>query len=207
MIQRWGKQSPEVLEESLGYMMDEAGRMRELIAQLLLLAETEEAVPGGAGEECDVQQILHELLPQTVHVGPGVSLSAGEVGDAGPLPVRMPAGACYQVLRNIVENALKYTPEGGSVRIAHEIDLDQVIVSVTDTGIGISSEQLPHIFDRFYRAEGSRSRAKGGSGLGLAIAKAIMERYGGSIAIESIEGAGTKVVLSFVRGTDQGLGI
>lgn len=207
MIQRWGKQSPEVLEESLGFMMDEAGRMRELIAQLLLLAETEEPVQEGAGEECDVQQVLHELLPQTVHVGPGVTLSAGEEGDAGPLPVRMPAGACYQVLRNIVENALKYTPEGGSVRIAHKTDLDQVIVSVTDTGIGISSEQLPHIFDRFYRAEGSRSRAKGGSGLGLAIAKAIMERYGGSIAIESIEGAGTKVVLSFVRGTDQGAGV
>ncbi|MDF9842489.1 MULTISPECIES: HAMP domain-containing sensor histidine kinase [unclassified Paenibacillus] len=200
MIQRWGKQSPEVLEESLGYMMDEAGRMRELIAQLLLLAETEEPVQEGAGEECDVQQVLHELLPQTVHVGPGVTLSAGEAGNAAPLPVRMPAGACYQVLRNIVENALKYTPEGGSVRIAHKIDVDQVIVSVTDTGTGISSEQLPHIFDRFYRAEGSRNRAKGGSGLGLAIAKAIMERYGGSIAIESIEGAGTKVVLSFVRG-------
>ncbi|KUP25608.1 HAMP domain-containing sensor histidine kinase [Paenibacillus sp. DMB5] len=203
MIQRWGKQSPEVLEESLGFMMDEAGRMRELIAQLLLLAETEEPVQEGAVEECDVQQVLRELLPQTVHVGPGVTLSAGEAGDTGPLQVRMPGGACYQVLRNIVENALKYTPEGGSVRIAHKIDLDQVIVSVTDTGIGISSEQLPHIFDRFYRAEGSRNRAKGGSGLGLAIAKAIMERYGGSIAIESIEGAGTKVELSFVRGAGE----
>ncbi|MNB99477.1 Signal transduction histidine-protein kinase ArlS [compost metagenome] len=200
MIQRWGKQSPEVLEESLGFMMDEAGRMRELIAQLLLLAETEEQVQEGAGEECEVQQVLQELLPQTVHVGPGVTLSAGEAGNASPLMVRMPAGACYQVLRNIVENALKYTPEGGSVHIAHQADADQVIVSVTDTGIGISAEQLPHIFDRFYRAEGSRSRAKGGSGLGLAIAKAIMERYGGSITIESIEEAGTKVVLSFVRG-------
>ncbi|OMF85706.1 HAMP domain-containing sensor histidine kinase [Paenibacillus sp. FSL R7-0273] len=201
MIQRWGKQSPEVLEESLGFMMDEAGRMRQLIAQLLLLAETEEPVQEGTGEECEVQQVLHELLPQTVHVGPGVTLSAGEAGNTGPLMVRMPAGACYQVLRNIVENALKYTPEGGSVHIAYQADPDRVIVSVTDTGIGISSEQLPHIFDRFYRAEGSRSRAKGGSGLGLAIAKAIMERYGGSIAIESIEGAGTKAVLSFVRGS------
>ncbi|WP_052380397.1 sensor histidine kinase [Paenibacillus camerounensis] len=201
MIQRWGKQSPEVLEESLGFMMDEAGRMRELIAQLLLLAETEEPVQEGTGEECEVQQVLQELVPQTVHVGSGVTLSTGEAGNASPLPVRMPPGACYQVLRNIVENALKYTPEGGSVHIAYQADADQVIVSVTDTGIGISAEQLPHIFDRFYRAEGSRSRAKGGSGLGLAIAKAIMERYGGSITIESIEGAGTKVMLSFVRGT------
>lgn len=200
MIQRWGKQSPEVLEESLGFMIDEAGRMKELIAQLLLLAETEEPLQEAAGEECDVQQVLHELLPQTVHLGPGVTLSTDNDGSNGPLPVRMPASACYQVLRNIVENALKYTPGGGSVRIAHTIGPHRIIVSVTDTGIGISSEQLPHIFERFYRAEGSRNRAKGGSGLGLAIAKAILERYGGSIAIESIEGAGTRVLLTFVRG-------
>jgi signal transduction histidine kinase len=202
MIQRWGKQSPDVLEESLTYMMNETGRMKELIAQLLLLAETEEPLQGESGEACEVQEILRELLPQTVHVGPGVNLIVEEnpAGEGEPLWVVIPASACYQVLRNIVENALKYTPEGGRVCIRQGIEHDRVTVLVTDTGIGISSEQLPHIFDRFYRAEGSRNRSGGGSGLGLAIAKAIMERYGGSIAIESVEGAGTKVILRFVRG-------
>lgn len=201
MIQRWGKQAPDVLEESLSFMMDETGRMKELIAQLLLLAETEEPLQEGAGEECDVREVLRELLPQTVHVGPGVILNIeGDLsGEEEQLFIRMPASACYQVLRNIVENALKYTPEGGKVRIGHLVEPEQVTISVTDTGIGISSEQLPHIFDRFYRAEGSRNRNGGGSGLGLAIAKAIMERYGGSIAIESVEGAGTRVMLRFIR--------
>ncbi|OKP82990.1 cell wall metabolism sensor histidine kinase WalK [Paenibacillus sp. P32E] len=104
------------------------------------------------------------------------------------------------MLRNIVENALKYTPEGGSVTIRHSFADGQVILTVADTGIGISSEQLPHIFDRFYRTEGSRSRTRGGSGLGLAIAKAIMERYGGSIAIASTPGQGTTVTLRFMGG-------
>lgn len=202
MIQRWGKRSPDVLEESLTYMMNETGRMKELIAQLLLLAETEEPLQEGAGEACEVQEILHELLPQTVHVGPGVNLNVEEdlTGEEECLWILMPASACYQVLRNIVENALKYTPEGGTVYIRKGIEHDRIIVSVTDTGIGISSEQLPHIFDRFYRAEGSRNRSGGGSGLGLSIAKAIMERYGGTIAIESLEGAGTKVTLRFAPG-------
>jgi len=112
----------------------------------------------------------------------------------------MPSSACYQVLRNIVENALKYTPEGGTVCIRHFVKDGHVIVTVADTGIGISSEQLPHIFDRFYRTEGSRNRTQGGSGLGLAIAKTIIERYGGSIEVDSTPGQGTKVTLRFIEG-------
>lgn len=201
MMQRWGKKSPDVLEESLAFMMDETRRMKELIAQLLLLAETEEPLPDVAGDGgCDLKATLNELLPQTVHVNPEVKLCYEEERSGEALLIRMPASASYQVLRNIVENALKYTPEGGTVSLEHFVENGQVIVSVSDTGMGISSQQLPHIFDRFYRTEGSRNRTQGGSGLGLAIAKAIMERYGGSIVIESTPGQGTKVTLRFVQG-------
>ncbi|MEK4513430.1 HAMP domain-containing protein [Paenibacillus anaericanus] len=198
MIQRWGKKSPEVLDESLAFMMDETKRMKELIAQLLLLAEAEEPLLDGVGEVCDLHDTLRELIPQTVHVNPEVILDydGSPIGEA--ILIRMPRGASYQVLRNIVENAFKYTPKGGTVSISHFIKDGQAIVIVEDTGIGISSEQLPHIFDRFYRTEGSRNRAQGGSGLGLAIAKAIMERYGGSIHIDSTLGQGTKVTLRFI---------
>jgi signal transduction histidine kinase len=176
--------------------------MKELISQLLLLAEAEAealAPEGGDEEACNLKSVLNELLPQTVHVNPGVQLDY----DGGPgeqaLPIRMPGSACYQVLRNIVENALKYTTEGGAVRIGHSRSDDgKVILTVADTGIGISAEQLPHIFERFYRTEASRNRSQGGSGLGLAIAKAIMERYGGSIAIDSTPGQGTTVTLTFI---------
>ncbi|MHA6531708.1 sensor histidine kinase [Paenibacillus sp. BAC0078] len=200
MIQRWGKQSPEVLDESLAFMMDETRRMKELIAQLLLLAEAEAPLMDGGEERCDLRETLRELLPQTVHVSPGVQLDYDGLPDGQALLICMPGGASYQVLRNIVENALKYTPEGGTVTVRHLAADGQVVLTVADTGIGISPEQLPHIFDRFYRADASRSRTQGGSGLGLAIAKAIMERHGGSITIDSTPGQGTTVTLRFIGG-------
>lgn len=201
MIQRWGKKSPEVLDESLALMMNETRRMKELIAQLLLLAESEEPVPLEAVEVCDLKMTLSELLPQTVHVNPEVKLDYVDNPSGGAALIRMPANASYQVLRNIIENALKYTPKGGTVIIRLQQDKEgQLTVSVADTGIGISSEQLPHIFDRFYRTESSRNRTRGGSGLGLAIAKTIMERYGGSITIDSTLGQGTKVMLRYIKG-------
>lgn len=200
MIQRWGKKSPEVLDESLVFMMDETRRMKELIAQLLLLAEAESQAADGGDETCTLRNTMNELLPQTVHVNPEVQLEYDGSPEGQAMLVRMPGSASYQVLRNIVENALKYTPEGGSVTIRHHLADGQVILTVADTGIGISPEQLPHIFDRFYRTEASRTRTRGGSGLGLAIAKAIMERYGGSIAIDSTQGQGTTVTLRFLGG-------
>lgn len=200
MIQRWGRKSPEVLDESLALMMNETKRMKELIAQLLLLAESEEPVPLDAVEVCDLKMTLSELLPQTVHVNPEVQLDYDDNPSGVATLVRMPANASYQVLRNIIENALKYTPKGGTVRIRlHETE-GKLAVSVADTGIGISSEQLPHIFDRFYRTESSRNRTQGGSGLGLAITKAIMERYGGTITIDSTLGQGTRVTLHYIKG-------
>jgi len=198
MIQRWGKQSPDVLEESLTFMMDETRRMKDLIAQMLLLAEAEEPLSEGAVEACNLKGILRELLHQTVMVEPEVTVKYdGNLDDGETVLILMPASACYQVLRNIVENALKYTPEGGTVSIEHIFDNGQVLVTVSDTGKGIPPEQLPHIFDRFYRTEGSRNRACGGSGLGLAIAKAVTERYGGTIVINSTLGQGTKVMMRF----------
>ncbi|RED52954.1 sensor histidine kinase [Cohnella lupini] len=200
MIQRWGKKSPEVLDESLAFMMNETRRMKELIAQLLLLAESEEPLPIEAVEVCDLKMTLSELLPQTVHVNPEVKLDYDTHPSGAAALIRMPANASYQVLRNIVENALKYTPKGGTVSIRLQEKEGRITVSVTDTGMGISAEQLPHIFDRFYRTESSRNRTQGGSGLGLAITKTIMERYGGSIAIDSTQGQGTTVILQYIQG-------
>lgn len=98
-------------------------------------------------------------------MNPEVKLCYEEERSGEALLIRMPASASYQVLRNIVENALKYTPEGGTVSLEHFIENGQVIVSVADTGMGVSSQQLPHIFDRFYRTEGSRNRTQEVPGL------------------------------------------
>jgi signal transduction histidine kinase len=108
-----------------------------------------------------------------------------------PAVVQGDRDSLYRVFSNLLQNALRYTDSGGSVDINMANDSGQARVSVTDTGIGMSSEDLARIFDRFYRADKSRSRAAGGSGLGLAIVKSICEYHKGSISVQSVEGKGS----------------
>jgi two-component system heavy metal sensor histidine kinase CusS len=100
-----------------------------------------------------------------------------------------------RALNNLVENALRFTPDGGTIRISVDVNAAQARVLVSDTGSGIAPEHLPHVFDRFYRADSSRSSA--GTGLGLSLVKSIVDLHGGSATIESEVGRGTTVVLSF----------
>jgi two-component system sensor histidine kinase BaeS len=93
-----------------------------------------------------------------------------------------------QVLANLLQNASRYTPDGGTTTIAAEPDGREVLVSVTNTGDGIPAEDLPHVFDRFYRVEKSRDRARGGAGIGLAIVKQLVELGGGRVGIDSTSG-------------------
>lgn len=107
--------------------------------------------------------------------------------------IQAEARRIQQVLNNLIQNALTHTPDKGEVRITLTSERDAALLTVADTGGGIAAEHLPHIFDRFYRADRSRSRDTGGSGLGLAIAKAFVELHGGSITVESagVPGQGT----------------
>ena len=97
-----------------------------------------------------------------------------------------------QVIRNLLSNALRHTPEGGKVTINCQTNPEhEFLVAVSDTGEGISPEDLPYIFDRFYRADKSRSRVSGGSGIGLAIVKQLVEAHGGKVWVTSELGQGT----------------
>ncbi len=98
-----------------------------------------------------------------------------------------------QVLRNLISNALRYTPQEGQVKVTASVaQPDFLKVSVSDTGTGIAAEDLPQVFDRFYRGDKSRSRSSGGTGLGLAIARTIVEAMGGRIGVESAAGQGSR---------------
>jgi len=96
-----------------------------------------------------------------------------------------------QIIINIMSNAIKYTPKGGVVKVDVTEKQDEVILSVSDNGIGISEEDLPYIFERFYRADKSRSRETGGSGIGLAIVKSLVEAHSGTVNVKSCYGRGS----------------
>jgi two-component system OmpR family sensor kinase len=121
-------------------------------------------------------------------------------------PIQADKDRLQQVLLNIVDNALKFTPASGRVDIIAESDgPGAVLMRVRDTGQGIPAEALPHVFDRFYRADPARSRQSrqvGGSGLGLAIAKELLEAQGAAITINSVVGEGTTVTIRFPVGQE-----
>lgn len=135
-----------------------------------------------------VQRALSRFQPQALEKG--VALTAEAAPDLPPL--RLDAQRMDQVLGILLDNALRYTPAGGRIGVRVERSVNgRLRLSVSDTGPGIPAEDLPHVFDRFWRGEKSRSRARGGSGLGLAIAKQLVEAHGGRIWAESTPGQGT----------------
>ncbi|MCP2244371.1 HAMP domain-containing sensor histidine kinase [Lentzea aerocolonigenes] len=122
----------------------------------------------------------------------GVTLSV----SADPsLVVRADAVRLRQILDNLVANALRYVPSGGSVTVSASAGDGEVVIAVADTGTGIAQEDLPHVFDRFWRADRSRSRSTGGSGLGLAIVRKLVEAHGGTVGVTSTTGLGTTFTL------------
>lgn len=141
----------------------------------------------------DTLESFRELAAQK-----GVSLS----GAAGPGvdPLRIDVLWLGRALNNLVSNAIRHTPAGGSVTVTARLSASQVLIEVQDSGEGIAAADLPHIFERFYRGEKSRSRASGGAGLGLAITRGIIEAHGGFITAESQPGHGACFICRLPRG-------
>jgi heavy metal sensor kinase len=173
--------------ETLESCQRAAQRMRRLIESLLELARLDAGQQQMKRMRFDLAQIVRDCvaliapLAEERHVKILTDLPALEcVGD----PERL-----AQVITNLLTNAIAYNKENGEVRISGEIKSGSVILTVQDTGMGISAEDLPHVFDRFYRAD--KSRTSGNTGLGLAISKAIVEAHGGMLEVSSQIGIGT----------------
>ncbi|WP_322800712.1 sensor histidine kinase [Thermoflexus sp.] len=177
--------------EQIAQIHDEVRHLARLVEDLRLLTLAEAGQLRLDREMVDLKRLIEETVD-------GIALQAAEKGlhlevevPAELPPILADPTRIRQVLMNLLTNAVRYTPSGGQIVVRAQDLGDGVRVSVRDTGIGIAPEDLPHVFDRFYRAERSRSRADGGSGLGLAIARHLIEAHGGRIGVESTPGEGT----------------
>jgi signal transduction histidine kinase len=189
--------SPEERQTFLQVSLRNTAQLRRLVEELLELAKLDAHQVQLQPEAFQIaelaQDVALKLSPEAK--GSEVSLTVVPNGDL-PLVIG-DVGMIERVLTNLIENALRFTPSGGSVRAIVSVTPQQAVrVTVSDTGAGIGAEDLPHIFERFYRADKSRDRAKGGAGLGLAIARQIVELHGSTLEVHSSPGKGTQ--FSFV---------
>jgi len=169
------------------------GRMRRLVEDLLALAEREQPLPHTLVALSSLaESVVEELEPVAAQRGVAVqsAVPASVVAVGDQLSLR-------RALTNLVENAIRYSREGGHVMVeAAPAPPGHVAVAVKDDGIGIPAEGLPHVFDRFFRVDKSRSRAEGGSGLGLSIVAKIAREHGGRVDVQSEVGMGSRFVLT-----------
>jgi len=184
---------PDVRRTFVGSIVTNAARMQRLVDDLLDLSRIESGAWTPHPEAVAIAPMAEQVWAE---IGPAGSAAertfALEVaGDAAA--VSADPEALRQVLRNVLENAARYTPPGGRVTVRTRRDAEAVVVEVADTGPGIAGEHLPRIFERFYRADPARSRELGGTGLGLAIVKHLIEAHGGRVEAESRLGEGTSI--------------
>jgi two-component system sensor histidine kinase BaeS len=175
-------------------LIEESGLLERLVADLQDLALADAGRLALHPEERDAADLAEQAV--------AAHRAQAEVSDvdlrfaAEPVVVHADPARLRQALGNLVSNAIRHTPAGGSVSVTVHGD---ATFTVTDTGSGIAAEHVPHIFDRFYRADPSRSRATGGSGLGLAITKHLVDAHGGTLDVTSTPGKGSTFTIRLPR--------
>lgn len=175
----------------------EAERLGGLVADLFALSTAEAGPVALQPAPLDLGHLLSEVAEG---IGP-IARREGKVtllatSPPGLAPVLADRARLIQVLENLVRNALRHTPEGGLIALRAEALEEMARVVVEDTGVGIVPEALPHVFERFYRGDTARDRSSGGAGLGLAIVRELVEAMGGSVAVESVVGQGSRFLFT-----------
>ncbi len=188
VLRRGAAQSPQAMDAALGMMARESDRLRVLVLDLLTLARVD-ARSQQRPEDFDLVAALGRLLDEGV---PAMPPQVVRDLSASPVIVRCDRGALATVVRNLLTNAGKYAP-GARQEWSVRVDGARARVDAHDDGPGIPAADLPHVFERFYRGEKTRSREEGGSGLGLSIVQGLVRAQGGEVAVTSAEGAGTTV--------------
>ena len=184
----------EALRERLGSLLEETEHLSRITEQLMTIARLDAGEARAESVTVDLSELVRNTAEQMQLLAIEKQLSITIKADIR-VNVRGDKTRLRQVIVNLLGNAIKYTPNGGSIELKVESKAHTACLTVRDSGIGIHAESLPYVFERFYRADKVRSREEKGTGLGLAIVRAIAHAHGGSVSIESTEGAGTTVTV------------
>jgi two-component system OmpR family sensor kinase len=187
--------SPAALERVMARIESEGARMGKLVEDLLLLARLDQGRPLQR-EPVDLVELVEDAVQDARVVDPGRPIALAHPADARVLG---DADRLRQVVDNLLANARVHTEPGTAVHVAIAAQAGEVTLAVADEGPGIEPEAARRVFDRFYRVDTSRSRARGGSGLGLAIVASTIEAHGGRVALDSTPGRGTTVTVTLPR--------
>lgn len=191
MLERWGKDDPKVLDEAISAISTETEHMKTLVEQLLFLARGDMGRSQLTLTPMPLSPLMQELFEESRMIDGDHEYSLELCPE---LWAKADEAMLKQAMRILIDNAAKYTPEGGQILLRMSREGENVCLSVQDSGIGISHEDVAHVFDRFYRAD--KARKKGGSGLGLSIAKWIIDGHEGKGSVLSFEGVGTRVTVA-----------
>jgi signal transduction histidine kinase len=189
--------SAEEYRDGLDRVLSDNQRVEDLVSRMLILARTSEGTPKPA-VDIDVGEAIGLALEEISSYADAKEVSIKPLLDAN-LHARIVSEEVKTIISNLAMNAIQHSAPGSSVRVAARAIGARILVMVQDFGTGISTDSLPRVFERFFREDASRSRETGGAGLGLSICKAIVEKAGGSIEIESEKGRGTIVKIRLPR--------
>jgi signal transduction histidine kinase len=194
--------SLEDYENMAASTIEDCDRLLDMINTMLLISKTEAGVEKPAGEEVDIAALIRRACDLFSSIAEDKNLGLSYDAPEKTL-VRGDPRMLQRMLSNILDNAVKYTPSGGKIAVALTGAKNQhVVISIRDTGVGISSADLNRIFERFYRCDQSRSQP--GTGLGLSLARAIARAHGGDIAVKSAVGQGSTFTIMLPKAASTG---
>ncbi|HAX68728.1 MAG TPA: hypothetical protein DCY14_03895, partial [Anaerolineae bacterium] len=183
-------------QDFVGYIQSSARNMLELVQNMLQLTEIDLQQMQERREALDAVELLEAVVNESQILAKEKGQTLEISNTKGSVQVEGDSLQVRQVYRNLIGNAIKYTPEGGKVSVSSHTQDGNLIIQIRDTGYGIPAADLPFIFDRFYRVRSGKASEIEGNGLGLAIVKSVIEKHGGQVRVESEVGTGTRFEVS-----------
>ena len=190
LLDRWGKDDRQVLEESVSAIKSESENMKVLVENLLFLARGDKNSQKINKEKFPISELISEVLKETKLIDSHHNILTEKNEE---FIINADKNLIKESIRIFIDNSIKYTPFNGTIKLNSYKKNNKAVIIIEDTGIGIPKDDIPHIFNRFYRVDKSRTKKDGGTGLGLAIAKWIIDNHKGTIHVDSTLNVGTTI--------------